>query len=197
MSKLEMILKGFSESTTEIQVLPANENNLCVLNDYIDYNKNSSFGIILARTGGVVIDNWLRIYGCGDIDFVQRNKLLIEYGMMIIAEDVLGGLFGLEKSGQMFYFAPDTLEWESIETDYPSFLRWICDKEKVDLFYDIFRFDNWEKTAKSLSFKQGIAHFPFLWANDNGVNRHREIIPIEEILMLQLDLSKTINVSNQ
>jgi len=197
MSKLEMILKCFSESTTEIQVLPANEKNVCSLNDYIDYNKNSSFGIVLSHTGGVVIDSWLRIYGCGDIDFVQRNKLLKEYGMMIIAEDILGGLFGLENSGEMFYFAPDRLEWETMKIDYPSFLNWACEKERVDLFYDIFRFDNWEETAKSLSFKQGITHFPFLWTSDNGVDRNREIVPIEEMFMMQLNLSKTINNSNQ
>jgi len=197
MSKLEMILKCFSESTTEIQVLPANKNNLCSLNDYINYNENSSFGIVLSHTGGVVIDSWIRIYGCGDIDFVQRNKLLKEYGVMIIAEDIVGGLFGLEKSGQMVYFAPDTLKWEAMEIDYQSFLSWVCEKEKVDLFYDTFRFENWEETAKSLTFEQGIAHFPFLWTSDNGVDRHREIIPIEEVLMLQLDLSKTINAPNQ
>ncbi len=65
------------------------------------------------NSGGIVIDNWIRIYGCGKLNVIEKNKLYNTNQTMdiLIAEDILGGLFGL-KDDFVYYFAPDTNEFE-------------------------------------------------------------------------------------
>ncbi len=43
---------------------------------------------------------------------------------ILIAEDILGGLFGL-KDDFVYYFAPDTNEWECLEIYYTQFVNWL------------------------------------------------------------------------
>lgn len=71
--------------------------------------QNKFFYEQFTNSGGIIIDNWIRIYGCGDINVVEKNKLYNKDNNMdiLIGEDVLGGLFAL-KDDLIYYFAPDT-----------------------------------------------------------------------------------------
>ena len=196
MSKWQNILDDFSKATTKIIILPVDTKKIKNLEGYITYNSNSSLAIILSNTGGIIVDNWIRIYGSGEIDFVERNKRLQQYTSMIIAEDIIGGLFAINPNGEMLYFAPDMLEWENMEIDYYSFLSWVCEKERVDLFYEIFRFDKCEEMVSNMNYAQGILHIPFLWLDDEGKDRSKNIVPIIEIQNLQFEIKQGFENKN-
>ena len=127
------------------------------------FNEETFFGVVLSKTGGIVIDDWIRIYGSGKYDFYKKNTSLSEWGAMIIAEDIVGGLFSLDNNGIINYFAPDSLQWESLDITYSQFIHWAMIKERVDKYYETFRWDGWAEDSAMLSSTQGMIFFIFLW----------------------------------
>ena len=113
--------------------------------------QNKFFYEQFTNSGGIIIENWIRIYGCGDINVVEKNKLYNKDNNMdiLIGEDVLGGLFAL-KDDLIYYFAPDTNEWENLNIYYTQFLDWIVNNnQSVNKFYELFRWNKWEEDCKS------------------------------------------------
>lgn len=51
--------------------------------------------------------------------------------MLIVATDVVGGTFAINAGkfsdvvGHVWYFAPDTSDWEDLGLKYPEFLAWL------------------------------------------------------------------------
>ena len=69
-------------------------------------------------------------YHAGIADFNKR--IGYDFGkMIIIAIDLVGGLFALniggfeDDIGMVWYFAPDTLSWESLGFNYSEFIAWL------------------------------------------------------------------------
>lgn len=141
--KCQAMLDCFHNASTEIRLLAVDERAVGKLNEYLNYNPQSLFGLVLTKTGGIIVDNWIRIYGSGEIDFASRNQELSEYGSMIVAEDVTGGLFTIATDGTLSYFVPDNLAWEDMTITYSDFLQWITEKERINQFYETVRFNNW------------------------------------------------------
>ena len=79
---------------------------------------------VIENCGGIVIDNWIRLYGCGELNVMSKNELILENSTLdiLIGEDVLGGIFGL-KDNVIYYFAPDLLEWECLNVYYANFMN--------------------------------------------------------------------------
>lgn len=190
--KYQALLGQFRSASTTIRVLPVDTLAVEKLSQSLTFNPRSYFGIVLTHTGGIVIDNWVRIYGSGELDFVIRNQELADYDTMIVAEDITGGLFAMTSNGELSYFAPDFLEWEKMEISYGDFLQWITEQERLDLFYETVRFPNWEAAIKAIKTNEGIGYFPFLWAKSEDKERHRELLPILEIQQIQLKFVQTL-----
>lgn len=190
--KFQAMLANFHNASTKIQVLDVDEKAVAKLNGYVNYHPQSYFGIVLRKTGGIIVDNWLRIYGSGEINFTSRNQELSEYGSMIVAEDISGGLFAMAADSSLSYFAPDCLAWEEMAITYLDFLQWITEKERVNQFYETVRFHNWEMIIKDIKTNQGIGYYPFLWAKSEHKERHVEILPIKEIQKLQFEFYKSL-----
>lgn len=93
-------------------------------------------------------------------------------------------------TSSIFYFAPDTLEWEDMGLTFPQLVRWLVEGN-VDLFYMDFRWDNWESEVNELNFSEGISFYPFLWAKSEQ-ERHRRIIQVEEIVLFSFDTKKQL-----
>ena len=105
--------------------------------------------------GGILIDHGrLRILGSGcerlnrGIYDFNLGKSFVEARRMpsylLVADDVLGGFFAINggafasEAGNVFYYAPDSGEWEDCEMGYLQFVYWaLCgDSQK---FYEPFR----------------------------------------------------------
>lgn len=148
--------------------------------DALNITSKSALGSIILNTFGIVIDNWIRILGYDN----EINRDILSYNLidengvatkidkiLIVADDVVGGLFALnagkfsERIGEVWYFAPDTLEWEALEMQYSEFVSWIA-QGNIDEFYNTMRWSTWNEYCKNIKFNEAILIYPFLWSKE-------------------------------
>ena len=183
----------FLELTKRNNIYLYKEVNKDTLNQFEEkYSKfkNKFFYEQFTNSGGIIIDYWIRIYGCGDINVVEKNKLYNKDNNMdiIVGEDVLGGLFAL-KDDFIYYFAPDTNEWENLNIYYTQFLDWILNnKQGINKFYELFRWDKWENDCKKLSLTEGFSFYPLLNFKCNINERSIRIISIDELIRFNMTM---------
>ncbi len=168
-------------------------------------NKDSALGGIILNTAGVCVDNWIRIIGQSNDEhggICKYNRLGKDIecdfvkGMLIVAQDVVGGLFAVNVSkfsediNNIWYFAPDTLEWESLDMDYAEFIEWVVDGN-VDEFYVNMRWNTWKEDCKDIHFEQAYLIYPFLWAKECDLSTAtKRIVPFEEMKAINLEYAK-------
>ena len=121
--KFQNLLLDIQQSAKSVQVLPSDSAVKEETFAAIALRPESLLEAILSNTGGIVIDNWLRLYGCGELIFLQRNRLC-PIREIVVGEDILGGLFLCLEGGSMGYFAPDTLEVEDMDIGLGQFVHW-------------------------------------------------------------------------
>lgn len=175
--------------------------------DILKITANSALGSVVLNTSGIVVDNWIRIFGhdCEtNIGITAYNKIdsngiatKIEK-MLIVADDVVGGIFALNAGkfntgiGVVWYFAPDTLEWESLELKYSEFLAWIA-QGNIDDFYGTMRWSSWREICKKVKFDEAILIYPFLWSKELQIeSADKKIVPAEELFEINQEYSKKI-----
>lgn len=184
--KLQRIFDDIKSSTKKVTVLQCDDIIKQKVKQQYTLNPKSVLGILLDNVGGIVIDDWIRIYGSGELDIISRN-VLFPYDDIVIGEDILGGLFIYLENGNIGYFAPDCLEIENMEMHFNQFLYW-CLYGNTDGFYIDYKWTNWQTDVLNLNLNEGIAFYPFLWAKaDNLENRKRTVVPMNEIIGLELD----------
>jgi hypothetical protein len=106
---------------------------------------------------------------------------------LLVADDVVGGFFAMNggafegQLGNIFYLAPDTLEWEDLEMGYADFIKWSLTGNMAQ-FYESFRWENWEEEVVRLCGNSGVLIYPYLWAEGEELNnRSRNVVPIKEL----------------
>lgn len=183
-------IKNITEK--DVKILPI---DLDIKNEIIekfDINENSVLGAVIINSGGITIDNWIRIYGAGRANFCKRNEEF-PYPNIVVAEDIIGGLFAYMDNGKLGYFAPDTLGWEELDITYSQFIYWALHGD-TDSFYKSHRWTDWKKDAKETSIDKGISFYPYLWAKANtALGRTRKRISMREIIALELDFANQLN----
>ena len=183
------LLDDIKKSTKAVKILPCDDAVKEALKKAYKIHGKSLLAILLENTGGIVIENWIRFYGTGEINFVSRNNLF-PFNDTVIAEDILGGLFVLLENGSIGYFAPDSLELEDMEIGLSQFLYW-CLHGDTDTFYKDYRWKNWQEDVSNLKNSEGVAFYPFLWAEAESLeSRIRKIVPMDEIIGLEFDFLK-------
>lgn len=182
--KFQNLLLDIQQSAKSVQVLPSDSAVKEETFAAVALRPDSLLEAILSNTGGIVIDNWLRLYGCGELSFLQRNRLC-PIRETVIGEDILGGLFLCLEGGSMGYFAPDTLEIEDMEIGLGQLIHW-CLHGDIDTFYMDYRWDNWREDCAQLTLDQGMGFYPFLWA-EAGQGRTRRPLPMAEVIGLEFD----------
>ena len=178
--------------------------------DILKITSKSALGSRILNTSGIVIENWIRILGHNS----NINRGIIDYNvigengvatkitkMLIVADDVVGGIFALnagkfsEGIGEVWYFAPDTLEWESLEMQYSEFIAWTI-QGNIDEFYSTMRWSTWKEDCKNIEFNDSILIYPFLWSNEIQLEKaDKKIVPSEELLKINQEYSKKFNLS--
>lgn len=182
----QKILDEIKESSKTINVLPNDDTAKRALKEKYKINSGSLLAAILENTGGIVIDNWIRLYGAGEVDFVTKNSLF-PFNEIVIGEDILGGLFICLDNGNIGYFAPDCLELEDMEIKLGQFVYW-CLHGDTDTFYTDYRWQDWQKDTSVLKNSEGVAFYPFLWADAESLeSRSRKVVPMDEIIRLEFD----------
>ncbi|TPN84733.1 DUF2625 domain-containing protein [Aquimarina algicola] len=205
----ELVSEWIKEAINKIQVLPKDKKSaeLTLYNSQV--TTRSPMGAIIYETGGILVDNgWIRILGSGhtklnrSITDWNKGKSITEFGQQapyfLVADDIIGGFFAVNGGafgkdlGKMYYFAPDSLEWEAMDIGYSDFINWTC-IGNLEQFYQGFRWKNWREEVKQIDGTRGIAFYPFLWTQYNDINDlSRKSISIEEIWNVQIDFRKQL-----
>jgi len=73
MYRYENILESIKNSKKYIKILPVSIEVLNCIKKRYEINEQSLYGTILYKTGGIVVDNWLRFYGSGELNFYERK----------------------------------------------------------------------------------------------------------------------------
>ena len=82
----QRILDEIKSSSKTINVLPLDEAARQAMKEKYRIKSGSLMAAILENTGGIVIDNWIRLYGSGELNFVTRNSLF-PFNEIVIGED--------------------------------------------------------------------------------------------------------------
>lgn len=209
-----MIQEWALEAKNKVKTLPNQgvdgENTLFKL----QITNKSTMGAIALECGGILIDNgWLKILGSGHdsisgniLSWNNLNGTKLEFPLekaMIIAYDIIGGFYAINTGefgssmNTIFYFAPDTLEWENLEMSYTDFLYWAMNGD-LDLYYKQFRWLGWEKDIESLDGNQGVAIYPYLWSSvSHDIEKcSRKPVSMLELWGSQNEFANQINEHN-
>lgn len=158
----------------------------------------SPMGAIAYETGGILIANgWLRVLGSGN---PRLNRAIVDWnagrsnGHLLVADDVVGGFFSLnggafgEDLGTMYYWAPDTLEWEPLGLGYSEFLAWAL-SDKLSVFYEGMRWAGWEAEVQVASGDACFNFYPFLWTAQGSVtSSQRKLVSVAEQFAFNTEL---------
>jgi len=193
--EIQGILKD-SQNNIEFKEIAKND----LILSKLDVNKDSVLGQVIINTSGISVNKYIRIYANGNEinnrNIVTFNSKLEKYfgeDKLFVADDIWGGLFAINKGffeenmGDIWYFAPDTLDWDNIEISYPEFIAWVSSKN-VDEFYSGFKWKNFERDIANIRFDQGMLIYPFLWSKECDIeNATKRIVPFEELLSLNFE----------
>lgn len=186
----------FNKSDKNVQIIYHN----VVSEDELKVQLDKVLTSIMENTAGVAIDNWIRILGhSGEnhLGVISVNELCKENsffkGLLIVAYDAVGGVFAInlerfeEGRGNVWYFAPDTLEWEDFEMNYSEFIAWTVQGD-TDEFYADMRWKDWKKDCSILEFGKAYLIYPFLWAEECIIEEAvKKVVPLEELVNLNVE----------
>ncbi|WP_116112428.1 DUF2625 family protein [Austwickia chelonae] len=173
---------------------------------------HSVLGSLAYHCGGIVVDDgWLRLLGGGQPageepglpslaemnGLGERGQDAVAPGLLVVAYDVLGGLFGVNAGalpaaqGEIAYFGPDTLEWVPLEAGHATFVEWAL-TTGLDDFAGHLRWRGWADEVRRLTLDQGMTAYPPPWSHegrDLGAAR-RAPAPIVSIWASQATAAK-------
>ncbi|NUU77740.1 DUF2625 family protein [Paenibacillus xylanilyticus] len=169
----------------------------------LQVSTRSYLGAVAYETEGIVLDHgWITLLGAGGESIFGSltswngvsDKPCVQAleGMMVVAYDVAGGFFALDtgkfgRTGEVYYFAPDTLEWESTELAYSGFINWLANGN-LEQFYQTFRWNGWQNDLTQIQRGQVFAYYPPLWTQEGGgESSSKAPIAVEEAWKAALD----------
>jgi hypothetical protein len=197
-----LVAEWINDATNKVEVLPKNEKEADNALYQTQVSIRSPMGAIIYETGGLLIDHgWIRILASGNhkldrtLPEWNKGKTFKEFGdkptIFLVGDDVVGGFFAInggalgDDLGNVYYFAPDALEWESMDVGYSDFLWWTFTGD-LSQFYANARWTGWEKEITEINGSQGIAFYPFIWTEHKSIDDlTRKIVPISEIWAFQ------------
>lgn len=193
-----------------VQVLPADPAQAGQVLVRAQVSLRSPLGAVVFHTGGILIgDGWLRILGSGHPRLPRSLSSWNDgraptrpdgvLGLVFVADDVLGGLFAINGGaisgnlGEVFYLAPDTLQWESLGLGYTDFVAWAL-TPNLDLFYRDQRWAGWRDEILAMNGDQGLVVYPFLWAEGPPIGeRSRKVVPMSELFDVTMDMARQLS----
>lgn len=190
-------------------VLPVTPSKAEAALTHLQVTLRSPMGAVTYYTGGILVDHgWLRILGSGSTQLARSipswnagrapTDASGNSAFLLVADDVLGGFFAINggglagKPGNVFYLAPDSLEWEDLSVGYTDFLHWAL-SPRVEAFYADTRWPHWQDEVAMVPGDKALSVYPFLWAEGPSIeHRSRRAVPVEEIYGVTMDARRQI-----
>lgn len=150
---------------------------------------HSTMGALAYETGGILIDSgWLRFLGSGHPklprDLADWNEGR-SHGFYLVADDAVGGFFAVNDGAfgeqrNVYYWAPDSLEWESLGLGFTDFFQWA--------------WPTWLKDVAELPGDRCFNFFPFLWTKEGSVTgSDRRQVSVSEAFDLKVDIVRQLS----
>src|SRR5262249_18472232 len=162
----------------------------------LQVTSRSPMGAIALESGGILVDHgWLKFLGGGcrrlKGTLATWNGRDAKAGSapspyLIVAYDAIGGFFAINGGGlggppgHVFYFAPDSLDWEDLGIGYTAFLQAAL-QGKLAPFYEALRWPGWEREVVAASADHGYSFHPPLWTREGKNGSSRKLVPMAEL----------------
>ena len=206
----ELVIEWISSAKNKIEILSVDKQKAKDALYKTQVTTRSPMGSIIYETGGILIDNgWIRILGSGS---AKLNRSLPEWNLgkgfkefgqsapfLLVADDAIGGFFILNGGGlgndfgKIYYFAPDSLEFEPLGITYTEFLNF-CFNNNLEEFYNGFRWKTYKEDIAKLNCDKVFNFFPYLWTKEGKdiEKSSKKIVEIEEQYNLNLEFRKQL-----
>ncbi len=201
------VLSLFNNSNKQVHIYEGMETVGMAEIENMGIDINSVLGVIVLYTQGISIENWIRVLGQKSNEhngISQYNSEQVNVddaimkGMLMVAQDIAGGVFAINKSrftegiDQVWYFAPDTLEWECMDMNYGEFVAWLA-QGNTNEFYESMRWETWENDCHNIDFDQVCLIYPFLWSNECDLRTAtKKVVPFRELLGINMEYAKKL-----
>lgn len=182
-------------ATVPVEILPPDPASREASLLEVGVTVGSALGAVVYETGGLLIDHgWLRLRGSGHGRLPRR--VVQDRSWVVIAEDVVGGFFALyPPEGEVMYLAPDTLKWESMQSKYSAWLRWMM-SGSLAKFYEPYRGPGWEKLAGALRPDQSYMIVPPPWTEGAPYPQRTWMpTPIDQLYGMTLSIQEQLGLS--
>lgn len=208
-----LVKEWIDSAKNKVKVLPADPNNAEDALYKTQVTTRSPMGAIVYMTGGILIDHGLiRILGSGSeklnrsFPVWNKGKAFTDFGkdssFLLIADDAIGGFFLLnggglgDDLGKVYYFAPDTLEFEPLDLTYTEFLNF-CFNNNLEKFYKDYRWKNWKDDVAKLKGDQVYNFFPNLGTQEGKdmSKVSKKAISAEEQYNLNINFRKQLGLT--
>ena len=158
----------------------------------------STIGQVMLNMRRLIVSGYLRVHGS---EIPQISEMVKKYhpgNKIVVATDIWGGIFAIgngDFSGDtsiMWYYAPETLQWESMDITYAEFIPWVF-TPKFEEYHMSFMWKDMEEMLETLSADQGVLIYPFLWSKEcNLMTATKKAVPMEELIALNADYEKKL-----
>jgi hypothetical protein len=191
-----------ADAVNDCILLPPSEHRDAVLLE-TQVTTRSTMGAIAYETGGILVDSgWLRFPGSGHPNLSRTlpgwNKGRSN-GFYLVADDAVGGFFAVNGGAfgtdvkNMYYWAPDSLEWEPMNVGFTDFFVWSL-SERLAKFYETLRWPLWREETAALSGDQCFSFCPFLWTEEGSISTSdRAQVPVQEAYDLKTHLLRHLS----
>ena len=211
-SAWNLVQDWIKQGSNHIEILPKDSARAEEALYQTQVTTRSPMGAIIYETGGLLADHgWIRILGSGhpkldrSLPGWNKGKSFTQTGeqpsFLLIADDVIGGFFAInagglaqqEGIGSVFYFAPDTLEWENMEIGYSDFISFCCSGD-IAGFYEQFRWKDWQEDVAKMTGTQAMSFYPFLSSKEGKDMEHvsKRPVPVAEVWRLQMEMRQQL-----
>lgn len=195
---IELLRKLVNEAVVPCELLPPGaEREKALL--YLQVTTRSTLGALAYDTGGLLIDDgWFRLLGSGHTKLPRGlhewNAPRTDGAFYLVGDDLSGGFFAInggafgDDLGSVYYWPPDSLEWQSLETGFTDFVASFLTPTFEDFYKDL-RWPTWREDAQNVSGDQCFAFFPFLWTKEGSIEgSHRSAVPMSQMWDAKVDL---------
>lgn len=198
------IVALIEHAPSPVRILHADASRRDVALEALQVTTGSFLGAMVGEGGGLIVDHgWLRILGAGAEGLPgvhEANDLAAgPPSVLEIAWDALGGRFAINGGGldappgEVCYWGPDTLDWQSIGGGHSAFIAWALSEALGD-FYASLRWAGWQREIEALGADQGLSLWPppFTTEGSDTSRARRAAVPLTELHGVYADLARQL-----
>ena len=196
--EIEQLFKQ-SPNNTKLKLAEVKNNDVIAK---LGVNEQSVLGQVIINSDSARVNDYLNILSgneeSGIISFNNKMKKYYQGNKLIVAYDVWGGIFAIgngdfgENVRTVWYYAPDSLQWECLNINYAEFVAWAC-SDNIKEFYKSFLWSDINSLLEKVQSEEAILVYPFLWSKECDIETaDKKIVPIEEVVALNVEYEKKI-----